>query len=760
MLDLHGLSVDRFEAAAGVRAIRSRALFDLPAPGGSLVWRTRNESALAGGYATLNCSAPVVAQVVFASIGEEGETTGMATVFSSQAATVFQFPVLTPAATLGFAIANDTDADAACRLVLDDPQGANLGEGTLSVPSKSNLARSLHQVITIPGDFTRGSATVSCNQLVAMIGLHFELQPDGTIITFNTLPPAVVDPSLPSSDQTAKSFHVLPHLADGGGWQSLLLVTNVSQSASFCALDLYGLSVDRFEAAAGVTAAGLTATFELPGAGGHRVLRTRNESALAAGYATLNCSAPVVAQLVFASIGEEGETTGMATVFSSQAATVFQFPVLTPAATLGFAIANDTDADAACRLVLESPQSANLDNPQRLNRGEATLSVPSKSNLARSLHQVITIPGDFTRGSATVSCNQLVAMIGLHFELQPDGTIITFNTLPPAVLDTSPQTINEPEPPSVSKVYWTGGRGRTIMRANLDGTQEETLFKVGDDPGSIVGGSEAHIIDLELDLVAGKMYWTEDVFSASRTDRIVRANLDGTGVEYILPQVGPLGLGEPRALELDPVAGKMYWIDRHSNKIQRANLDGTQVEDVLPLSGRPSDLELNPDITKMGKMYWTDSTSSTRTIRWANLNGTGVEDLLSVQQAGGWPTDLELHPNNLLYWTASKVTLVQGFEVQDFGPSIRRAYPEGSRVEDVVSPEILSYPTVLALDPVADKAYWVDEEIRGGITLRANLDGTQVEILDWIGTPDDLELAPGGPVTLRAAVQAQQEAAE
>ena len=41
-------------------------------------------------------------------------------------------------------------------------------------------------------------------------------------------------PAAAQYDETAKSFHLLPHLADGGGWKSILLVTNVSQSASRC----------------------------------------------------------------------------------------------------------------------------------------------------------------------------------------------------------------------------------------------------------------------------------------------------------------------------------------------------------------------------------------------------------------------------------------------------------------------------------------------------------------------------------------------
>lgn len=245
-------------------------------------------------------------------------------------------------------------------------------------------------------------------------------------------------PTAAQHDEAAKRFHVLPHLADGNGWQSILLVTNASASASPCTLHLYELRVDRFEAASGVTAAGSTVTFALPGAGGQLVWRTRNESAEASGYATLDCVHPVVAQVVFARIGSSGTPTGMATVFRSQTATVFQFPVLTPAATLGLAIANNTDSEASCRVRLADSQGTRVGE-------EAMLSVPMKSNHAQLLNRTIQIPEDFTGGSAVVSCDQQVAMIGLHFELRSDGSIITFNTLPPAVLDTTPQRVPVPQ---------------------------------------------------------------------------------------------------------------------------------------------------------------------------------------------------------------------------------------------------------------------------------------------------------------------------
>ena len=243
---------------------------------------------------------------------------------------------------------------------------------------------------------------------------------------------ACARPAIAQSDETAKRFHVFPVLVDGGGWQSVLLVTNAAQSSSFCTFELHGMSLDRFPEVSGITVSGSTATFEMPGPRGYRVWRSKNEAALALGYATLDCTAPVVAQALYASRDGSG-VTGMATVFSSQAGTVFQFPVLMPEASLGIAIANDTNTEASCRFVLE--------NPERENLGQATLQLPSKSTVAQFIYEVIPVPDGFTEGSATLSCDQQVSVIGLQFA----GAI--FTTLPSAVLSTTPVSLTTDDPP-------------------------------------------------------------------------------------------------------------------------------------------------------------------------------------------------------------------------------------------------------------------------------------------------------------------------
>ena len=263
------------------------------------------------------------------------------------------------------------------------------------------------------------------------------------------------------SDETAKRFHVFPVLVDGGGWQSVLILTNVAQSASFCRLDLHGLSLDRFSEVSGITASGSTATFSLEGNGDYLTWPTRNELALALGYATLDCTASVVGQVLYASVGQSGGITGLATVFSSQAGGVFQFTVLTADASIGIAIANDTNTRTSCDVVLE--------DTDRVNLGDATISIPPKSNVARFLSEIIQIPPGFSSGSATVSCDQQVSIIGLQFA----GAI--FTTLPPTVLSTTPVDVETltPEPPRISGGQLTPGQSAGFRLGPID---SPTLF--------------------------------------------------------------------------------------------------------------------------------------------------------------------------------------------------------------------------------------------------------------------------------------------
>ena len=72
------------------------------------------------------------------------------------------------------------------------------------------------------------------------------------------------------------------------------------------------------------------------------------------------------------------------------------------------------------------------------------------------------------------------------------------------------------------------------------------------------------------------MYWTDSDWQVDGTDRIQRANLDGTQRRNLTN--ADMRLAVPTGIALDLARGKMYYADTFRDTIRRANLDGSNVE--------------------------------------------------------------------------------------------------------------------------------------------------------------------------------------
>ncbi|HUU31358.1 MAG TPA: DUF5050 domain-containing protein [Phycisphaerae bacterium] len=214
------------------------------------------------------------------------------------------------------------------------------------------------------------------------------------------------------------------------------------------------------------------------------------------------------------------------------------------------------------------------------------------------------------------------------------------------------------------KVYWSDIAGGRLHRANLDGSGAEELS----------GTSSGHISYVALDVADGKVYWT-----ASYSIR--RANMDGSDMEIIVS-----ALQDPRGIDLDLVAGHVYWAEHETGKITRANLNGTDVTTLI-MSPIPWTIELD---VPGDKMYWTDR--QTHRLYRANLNGSSMEEMfwLGTNFSSGQDIALDL-PNGKVYYT------------DHYNNVIRRANFDGSMPEDLVtgvdaySVLIIPEPATLAL---------------------------------------------------------------
>ena len=187
------------------------------------------------------------------------------------------------------------------------------------------------------------------------------------------------------------------------------------------------------------------------------------------------------------------------------------------------------------------------------------------------------------------------------------------------------------------KLYWCDREGMRVMRANLDGTNVETLVKTGegdedrrDAPKWCVG--------ITIDPKRGQIYWTQKGADNSGLGRIFRAGLDipegedaanRTDIEIWFDD-----LPEPIDLELDLESRLMYWTDRGNpplgNTVNRAAIDEPA------RNGRTPELLVSDLMEGIGialdvpgnRMFVTDLGGS---VYSAKLDGSGKRALLFAQ---------------------------------------------------------------------------------------------------------------------------------
>jgi DNA-binding beta-propeller fold protein YncE len=190
---------------------------------------------------------------------------------------------------------------------------------------------------------------------------------------------------------------------------------------------------------------------------------------------------------------------------------------------------------------------------------------------------------------------------------------------------------------STGKLYWCDREGMRVMRANLDGTEVETLVDTsGGDPRP-GADSTKWCVGIAVDIERGKFYWTQKGGDNAGQGSILRAGLampqDRTAANRRDIEVLYDGLPEPIDLDIDPSARMLYWTDRgdppRGNTVNRAPLDVSAGKRGAPeivfdhlLEG--IGLALDP---KGGRMFVTDLGGS---IYSANLDGTNRQTLQIV----------------------------------------------------------------------------------------------------------------------------------
>ena len=188
------------------------------------------------------------------------------------------------------------------------------------------------------------------------------------------------------------------------------------------------------------------------------------------------------------------------------------------------------------------------------------------------------------------------------------------------------------------KLYWCDREGMRVMRANLDGSNIETLVDTSE--GDPRPGPDARkwCVGIAVDAAGGKFYWTQKGDDNAGQGRIFRANIE-------LPQgASPANrqdiellfdnLPEPIDLDLDVAHRVMYWTDRgdppRGNTVNRAPMDsapGARKDPEILFSHLMEGIGLALDL-KGGRMFITDLAGS---VYSANLDGSNKKTLLFAE---------------------------------------------------------------------------------------------------------------------------------
>ena len=342
-----------------------------------------------------------------------------------------------------------------------------------------------------------------------------------------------------------------------------------------------------------------------------------------------------------------------------------------------------------------------------------------------------------------LSRSEILVKIDFQSDFNSDVTL-TF-TVPPSIIE------NYNGPPLTAELPVAVA---TELRVLIPEFRQHSLYWINGDTYKIesVGPFDAvtqEVITLTVDTTGGKLYWGEH----SKSGGIIkRANLDGTNIETLASLSSV-----PQGLTIDAVGNQIYWTNNSDLQIQTANLNGEGIKTVVQLEDEigketewsclgffisncklkttyvplttPSDITVN---TVDGRLYWTEVSGR---IRRVNLDGTNVETLISDL---GTPYSIAV-VDDKVYWTEER---------DEASGKIQRANLNGTNIETLAT--VPGIPFGISIDTAAGKIYWANS--LGGIQ-RTDLNGGEVEaVVSGITAPGDFVLLPSAePVTPTAA---------
>jgi len=187
------------------------------------------------------------------------------------------------------------------------------------------------------------------------------------------------------------------------------------------------------------------------------------------------------------------------------------------------------------------------------------------------------------------------------------------------------------------KLYWSDREGMRVMRANLDGSNIETLVETGHGDADRLDARN-WCVGIAVDVNGGKFYWTQKGNDNAGEGRIFRASLEvpkgQTPANRKDIEVLYDNLPEPIDLDLDLGNRLIYWTDRgdppRGNTVNRAAMDavpGKRKEPEIVFNHLMEGIGLSLDLENK-RMFLTDLGGS---VYSANLDGSNKKNIVFAQ---------------------------------------------------------------------------------------------------------------------------------
>jgi hypothetical protein len=183
------------------------------------------------------------------------------------------------------------------------------------------------------------------------------------------------------------------------------------------------------------------------------------------------------------------------------------------------------------------------------------------------------------------------------------------------------------------KLYWCDREGMRVMRADLDGSDVETLVETGRGDADRLDQTR-WCVGIAVDPKLGKIYWTQKGPTKGGLGRLCRANINITkgesptnrsDIEVLFDQ-----LPEPIDLELDLANRVLYWTDRgdppRGNTVNRTPIDKKAMPEIL-ITHLMEGIGIALDVPA-NRMFVTDFAGS---IYSADLDGKNERNFLYAQ---------------------------------------------------------------------------------------------------------------------------------